>query len=149
HVPRGLFHRVLLELTPFLRYLGAVPGHRDTAVQLLRQGAWVAVIPGGSEEVVAHCTANGREAYKLADWASHSGRPQTGFAKEMRINPFLELWTLLRLDVLSGYLIRALPVRWLSSLLMEAAIFVTFWAGMLSIPLPVQSIALHNCPALF
>lgn len=100
-VVRGLVHRNVMLFNPWLAYIGMVPGYRDTAVQLLSQGFWVGVIPGGGEEAM-----RGHEnAYNL-DWPSK----RRGFAKvaikagvpilpvfyqnceEMRFNPFLWLW---------------------------------------------------------
>ena len=79
-VVRGLLHKLLMTMVPVLRYLGAVPGYRDTASELLQHGNWVAVIPGGAEEIMAHCTGNGRDAYTVA-WQSSSGNQRAGFAK--------------------------------------------------------------------
>jgi hypothetical protein len=59
-VVRGLLHRLLMATAPILRYIGGVPGYRDTAYELLRAGNWVAVVPGGAEEIMAHNSANGQ-----------------------------------------------------------------------------------------
>src|ERR1700738_4179725 len=100
-VVRGLVHRNVMLSNPWLAYIGMVPGYRDTAVQLLKKGFWVGVIPGGGEEAM-----RGHEnAYNL-DWPAK----RRGFAKvaikagvpilpvfyqnaeEMRWNPILWLW---------------------------------------------------------
>jgi len=100
-VVRGLVHRNVMLMNPWLAYMGMVPGYRDTAVQLLSQGYWVGVIPGGGDEAM-----RGHEnAYNL-DWPAK----RRGFAKvavkasvpilpifyqnceEMRWNPILWLW---------------------------------------------------------
>ncbi len=44
--------------------LGFVAGERDTAVQLLKEGYWLAVAPGGAEEVSEHIAAQGQHAYR-------------------------------------------------------------------------------------
>jgi hypothetical protein len=79
-VVRGLLHRLLMATAPILRYIGGVPGYRDTAYELLRAGNWVAVVPGGAEEIMAHNSANGQNAYAVA-WESKSGQQRAGFAK--------------------------------------------------------------------
>ncbi len=58
-VVRGLLHRLLVTFMPWLRYLGLVSGHRDSAIQLLRKGHWVAVVPGGAEEIAYHIGDHG------------------------------------------------------------------------------------------
>jgi hypothetical protein len=60
-VVRGLLHRILITCMPWLRYFGLVPGYRDSAVQLLRQGNWVGVVPGGAEEISHHIGNHGSE----------------------------------------------------------------------------------------
>jgi len=132
-VIRGLLHRLLMRAAGFLRFLGVVPGYRDTAKELLDNGFWVAVVPGGAEEVMLHASENGRRAYEVS-WQSKEGKARCGFAKvalsmgpgfevfpcfcengeEMKVNPLAELWTFLRLDHWWGSLARAMPsaVRW-------------------------------------
>lgn len=51
-VPRGLLHRMVFLFNPWVGYLGLVPGQRKTAVQLLRKGFLVGVLPGGGEEAM-------------------------------------------------------------------------------------------------
>ncbi|EKX45613.1 hypothetical protein GUITHDRAFT_138833 [Guillardia theta CCMP2712] len=147
---------MLISVLGFLRYFGAVPGYRDTAYELLKSGNWVAVVPGGAEEIMAHSTCNGRSAY-VVSWVSKSGKKRAGFARvalkmgkgfqifpcfcengeEMKFNLFFELWTFLRLDILVGIIIRLTPdpMRWL---LMQLAIIITFNVSCLSLPLPVK-----------
>jgi hypothetical protein len=157
HAPRGLFHRELVEAVPFLRYCGAVPGHRDIAVELLHQSCWVGVIPGGAEEIMSHCAAHGREAYTLGSWQSSSGRSRRGFAEvaqalgdgfeifpffcengeEMRFAPLIELWMLLRLDWGCALLLGCFGLRTnaqVHRLLQQA----TFWVSLISFPVPVR-----------
>ena len=64
-VVRGLLHRLLVTCMPWLRYLGLVPGYRDSAIQLLRQGHWVAVVPGGAEEIAHHIGNYGSDGDSL------------------------------------------------------------------------------------
>lgn len=52
-VPRGLLHRVLFTLHPFVKYLGFIPGQRHTAKHLLQQGFLTCVLPGGGEEAMS------------------------------------------------------------------------------------------------
>lgn len=51
-VVRGLVHRWVMMFFPVFAYLGMVPGYRDTALELLKAGHWVGVIPGGGEEAM-------------------------------------------------------------------------------------------------
>mmetsp|Transcript_46077 Transcript_46077/g.108711 ORF Transcript_46077/g.108711 Transcript_46077/m.108711 type:complete len:342 (+) Transcript_46077:216-1241(+) len=155
-VVRGLLHRLLVLACPIIRYIGAVPGYRDTAYELLKSGNWVAVIPGGAEEIMAHATANGKDAYTLS-WESASGNQRAGFAKvaqslgsgfeiypcfsengeEMRFNPMIVLWAYLGLDVLCGRVIRMTPPL-LCAFLIQMAVIITFAVTNFSIPLPVK-----------
>ena len=70
-VVRGLLHRLLVSCMPWLRYLGLVPGYRDSAIQLLRQGHWVAVIPGGAEEIAHHISDHGSNGSHRCDDISY------------------------------------------------------------------------------
>lgn len=100
-VSRGLLHRRVVKFAPWIRYLGMVAGYRDTAEQLLKEGYFVGVIPGGGEEAM-----QGHEnAYKL-DWpASRRGFVKVAIAaqapivpifyqsvEEMRFNLFAFVW---------------------------------------------------------
>lgn len=50
---RGLFHRLIYKYIPMVDWMGGVPGHRDIAVELLKQpGSWVTALPGGGEEAI-------------------------------------------------------------------------------------------------
>lgn len=79
-VIRGLLHRLLMRMAGFIRFLGVVPGYRDTAEELLSQGFWVGVVPGGAEEVMMHASENGKHAYETA-WNSKEGQARCGFAR--------------------------------------------------------------------
>lgn len=83
-IVRGLLHRVVFKCLPPFGWLGHVAGHRTTAVNLLQEGRWVAVIPGGGEEAI-----EGHEnAYQLR-WTSSTGRERCGWAKvaqEAKVN---------------------------------------------------------------
>lgn len=68
--PRGLIHRVLFNFISYVRWLGLVPGYRDSGVALLESGFYVGIMPGGAEEAMT-----GHEnAYRLHDkWDERRG----------------------------------------------------------------------------
>jgi len=125
-----------------------VPGYRDTAVQLLKQGFWVGVIPGGGEEAM-----RGHEnAYNL-DWPAK----RRGFAKvaikaqvpilpvfyqnceEMRWNPLLWLWNKTYYGSRIYDSIVAARIPYISSIVKTIAEFVWFFvATFFSIPMPAK-----------
>jgi len=147
-VIRGLVHRNVMLFNPWLAYMGMVPGYRDTAVQLLSQGYWVGVIPGGGEEAM-----RGHEnAYNL-DWPVK----RRGFAKvairagvpilpifyqnceEMRFNPVLWAWNKLHYGSQIYDYIVSLRIPYLSAmvkLVAESAWFMV--ATFFSIPMPAK-----------
>jgi len=146
-VSRGLVHRTVMGLAPWLQYIGMVPGYRDTAEKLLRNNFWVAVIPGGGEEAM-----RGHEnAYNL-NWP----KKRKGFAKvairagvpivpifyqnheEMRFNPIFWLWNQLHGSVPFDFLVNAkIPILSATvKFLGEATWFLLTWV--FSIPMPAK-----------
>lgn len=166
----GKLVRILLDrgsyyaMKPIMQRLGFVAGERDTAVELLKDGHWVAVAPGGAEEICEHLTARGSNAYGL-HWESINGKERTGFAEvvrsageqvvvvpcfvdngeEMRWCPVLDLWCALRLDVLYGTVMRTSPpaLMWFLSKFWKLFWFV---AVHFSIPVPVKATAVLGPP---
>ena len=149
-VVRGLIHRVVIVLFPIYRLLGSVPGTRDTAIQLLRNGESVALIPGGAEEL---CLGH-ENAYTVV-WTSSSGRKRCGFAHvaEAAGAPVIPIagrnteemffcwpaylwnrwgWTrryndyCMRSDGLWGWI------------LVQIRIYMSFWIHLIAIPIPVR-----------
>jgi len=155
-VSRGLVHRNVMLLSPWLAYIGMVPGYRDTAVQLLKQGFWVGVIPGGGEEAMT-----GHEnAYNL-DWPAK----RRGFAKvaikaqvpilpvfyqnceEMRWNPLLWLWNKTYYGSRIYDTTVAARIPYISSIVKVVAEFVWFFvATFFSIPMPAKVTAYVGDP---
>eukprot|EP00300_Choanocystis_sp_HF-7_P034408 c47132_g1_i1.p1 GENE.c47132_g1_i1~~c47132_g1_i1.p1 ORF type:complete len:353 (+),score=55.15 c47132_g1_i1:1-1059(+) len=117
-VTRSLVHRMVCDWLPLIRYLGTVPGYKNTAATLLKSGYWVAVIPGGVEEAL-----QGFEGAYQVNWPEN----RVGFAhvikeakvpivpvfiengEEMKFNVVLWLWNLLRLHRI-GWAATRLPV---------------------------------------
>jgi len=143
-VVRGLIHRSLFRVYPWLSYFGMVPGDRKSAVELARAGFVVACVPGGSREgMTGH-----ENAYSLA-WEGQEGFAHVAKqanvpiyplhlenAEEMRYNPIFHLWNLLYLSNISWWIFGFLP-RPLQKVVKAFFEFVWFiFAYTLSIPLP-------------
>jgi len=155
-VVRGLVHRQVMLFSPWLAYMGMVPGYRDTAVQLLSQGYWVGVIPGGGEEAM-----RGHENAYTLDWPSK----RRGFAKvaikagvpilplfyqnceEMRWNPVLWLWNKIHYGSRIYDYIVALNIPYISAIVKLIAEFLWFFvATFFSIPMPAKVTAYVGDP---
>jgi hypothetical protein len=157
--PRGLFHRgVMMFWGWVVRYFGGVPGKRDIAHALAKEGIHTACVPGGVEDVLHHLTGNGRTSYELC-WESHNnpGVLRTGFGnvaseigagfkvvpvfvengEEIKCNIFFEAWTGLGLDVLYGRIMRRMPgpMHWL---MWQVAIFTWCSLSFSSLVVPVK-----------
>eukprot|EP00475_Leptophrys_vorax_P040123 TRINITY_DN7394_c0_g2_i1.p1 TRINITY_DN7394_c0_g2~~TRINITY_DN7394_c0_g2_i1.p1 ORF type:complete len:322 (-),score=66.36 TRINITY_DN7394_c0_g2_i1:629-1570(-) len=104
-VARGLLHSMLYDALGFLvQWIGLVPGTRDSAVELLKSGFIVGVLPGGSDEAMV----GGDGRYKLYEpaWSKRRGYVEVAKAanvkiypslvrngEEMRFNPLFYLWS--------------------------------------------------------
>jgi len=145
-VTRCLVHRLLIQLFPILRMVGAVPGERESAVALLNAGFWCAVIPGGADEgLVGH-----RNAYRLhwpdkrqgfARVAMESGAMLVPFmirnGEESRWNPITDLFSFLRVYVLYNWIVeQQIPI--LSRVVYVVGYCLWFSATFIQLPVPVR-----------
>lgn len=151
-VPRGLVHRLIMKYLPFLRYLGSVPGERNTAEALLQSGFRCCVIPGGADEGLV-----GHENCYVVNWPEK----RKGFAKvaresnahiipfvltnveEMRFNPFFWMWNKLRLAKVYNY-IMTLNIPFLRDIVYQISISVWFCVSFFQIPIPAQLIGVFG-----
>lgn len=153
-VIRGLMHRTLHSCIPWVTYLGIIPGTRDEAVELLKTGHVVAVLPGGAEEALT-----GHEnAYKLhAKWDERRGYVKVAMeanvpilpcftrnVEEMRFNPIFYLWNLLGLGKTWTSLFD-LPYG-VGSACKWIALVVWYFTMFLSIPVPVKCTSFTGKP---
>lgn len=146
-VPRGLMHRVLFQLCPFLRYLGLVPGKRNTGKHLLQQGFLTCVLPGGAEEGLC-----GHEsAYTThVRWADRRGYVHvakdagvdiipvfTQNVEEMRFNPLVFFANKLGLTrKYQGLVDMRIPA--LSWCLKQLSMMIWGMTALLCVPVPVK-----------
>ena len=79
-VIRAMLHYAAGFLGPVTNRFGGAPGSQDLALELLKAGNLVGIIPGGLEETWFHLTANGADAYSPL-WESKDGVPRCGFAR--------------------------------------------------------------------
>lgn len=145
-VTRALFHRLLVEGAPWIRYIGGVAGQRSSAVALLRSNFWCGVIPGGAEEAM-----KGHENCYRVLWPAN----RTGFAKvakeseamivpffvrnseESRFNPVIDVWHLIKGYKLYDAIVAAnIPI--LTPLVHYLAPVVWFFITYIQIPIPVR-----------
>merc|ERR1712046_339274 len=82
--PRGLIHRRVYQMNPWVKHLGMVPGDRATAVKFLSDGYIAACLPGGGEEAM-----QGHEsAYILGErWKDRRGYAHVAKEAGVRIYP--------------------------------------------------------------
>lgn len=149
-VPRGLMHRAVFTLFPWLKYLGLVPGQRYTAKHLIHFGFLTCVLPGGGEEAM-----RGHEnAYSLHPiWKKRRGFAHVAIdagadiipvfirnVEEMRFNPFFFCWNRAGLSRRYQELIDWLEPR--SRFLNSVVRQVGFWAWLTlsfwAVPVPVK-----------
>ncbi|KNC51798.1 uncharacterized protein AMSG_12109 [Thecamonas trahens ATCC 50062] len=142
---RSLIHRKLATSQPWIRFVGSVPGYRATAVNLLRAGYWVAVIPGGADEAMA-----GYDAAYTVQWPeSRKGFARvaaaagadivpvvTSNSEEMKFVPLFWLWSKLGGGVLYHKLL-AIPA--LKHPVRTVGVIAWFISAWISIPLPVKA----------
>lgn len=144
--PRGALHRTLFAFLPWLRYVGMVPGQRNTVKHILKAGFILGLIPGGAEEAMS-----GHEnAYKLHPrWLTRKGYAHvaqdakvkiyplfTRNAEEMRYNPIFHLWN----SIGGGKLYdRLIKIPGFGSFFIKQCGLVTwFIISWISIPIPVK-----------
>lgn len=139
----------------WLKYLGGVAGHRESAVALLQSGYCCGVIPGGAEEaMVGH-----ENAYKTA-WPTK----RTGFARvamesraelipfftrnveESGFNPIHEIWHRLHGWVPFEYLTQKIHIPLVSSFVYTLGIIAWFVTSWVAIPLPVRCTFIFGDP---
>lgn len=142
---RSLIHRLLATALPWLRFLGSVPGYRTTAVNLLKSGFWVAVIPGGVGEAMA-----GYDAAYSVNWpesrvgfakvAAAAGVPivpvVTENSEEMKFAPLFWLWSKIGGGVLFD---AAVKIPYLGPVVHTIGICAWFAQSWFSIWIPVQT----------
>lgn len=154
---RALFHRLLMQGLPALRYIGGVAGHRESAVALLKSGFWTGVIPGGADEaLVGHADCyrvRWPESRKgFARVAMEAGVPLVPFfvrnVEESRWNPLHELWHRCHGWVPFEWITRArIPV--LSSAAYTFGIVVWFMTAWVAIPVPVRCTTIFGRPVAY
>lgn len=162
-VIRGLFHKNLFVMSDSLRYIGGVPGERNTAKHLISAGHLVGVLPGGGEEM-----CRGHENAYTLKWESSNGRRRLGYAhvalsigrpmkiiplfhknvEEMRFNPLTFLANLIGLTWLWSYVCAALKknkaTRPLGAFVFVFGMFIAYNVAFLGIPMPVQSTIIYG-----
>lgn len=145
--PRGLLHRILFMLHPYTKYMGMVPGQRNTAKHLIQQGYLTCVLPGGAEEAMT-----GHEnAYNLHPrWKDRRGFVHVARdadadiipvfiknAEEMRFSPTFYVCNRLGLTRVYTRLVdKRIPC--LSWVLKQAGLATWFCLSWLGIPIPVK-----------
>jgi len=142
---RALIHRQVYRLNPYAKYVGAVPGNRATAVQLLQQGFFAACLPGGSEEAMT-----GHEnAYRLhARWGDRRGYAHvakdagvkiypvfTENVEEMRFNPIFWLANKYKVGKVFDSIVSIPMIGWVVK---QLGMLIWFVLAPLSIPMPVK-----------
>jgi len=155
-VVRCLLFRTVVTLVPWTKYLGAVGGYRDVAVELLKAGHFVGCIPGGAEEA----TRGHENAYNLK-WppkrkgfvivARSAGVPIipciTVNGEEMRWNPIFWLGNLLFLGKLWTKTRTATAhIPYLSGIVTYAGLFVWFTLCWFTLPVPVKATLVFGDP---
>ncbi|CAF1226370.1 unnamed protein product [Didymodactylos carnosus] len=149
-VTRGLMHRLILRYFPLLRWLGSVPGERESAEALLEAGFLCGVIPGGGDEGMV-----GHENAYVVRWP----KKRKGFAhiamkahapiipcflqnqEEMRFNPLFALANLLRIGHFYSY-IMLFDIPYIKPLLYRLGMGIWFSCTWFQLPIPVK-LTLH------
>lgn len=145
-VVRGLIHHLFYMCMPFARNLGLVPGTRGTAVELLKAGFYVGVLPGGAEEAMQghenayklHPKWNERRGYAMVAMEANVPIVPT-FARnveEMKFNPIIYVLNLIGFTRVYSRA-SALPygIGWFYS---QVCLILYFMTTYLAVPVPVK-----------